>query len=51
MVMVQLVHTFYILKLTLKMANGENYEKKWYEETKKLVGEYIDHHTSTNMFA
>ena len=26
------------------MLIGENYEKKWYEQTKELVGEYIDHH-------
>ena len=35
---------FLHLKTYTQNANGENYEKKWYEQTKKLVGEYIDHH-------
>ena len=24
-------------------ANGENYEKKWYDNTKAIVGDYLDH--------
>ena len=32
------------LKTYTQNANGENYEKKWYDQTKELVGEYIDHH-------
>ena len=35
---------FLHLKTYTQNANGENYEKKWYDATKKLVGEYIDHH-------
>ena len=35
---------FLHLKTYTQNANGENYEKKWYEQTKELVGEYIDHH-------
>jgi len=35
---------FLHLKTYTQNGNGENYEKKWYEQTKKLVGEYIDHH-------
>jgi adenylylsulfate reductase subunit A len=42
--MVLLVHTFLHLKTYTQNANGENYEKKWYDQTKELVGEYIDHH-------
>ena len=35
---------FLHLKTYTQNANGENKEKKWYDQTKKLVGEYIDHH-------
>ena len=35
---------FLHLKTYTQNANGENYEKKWYDQTKELVGEYIDHH-------
>jgi adenylylsulfate reductase subunit A len=35
---------FLHLKTYTQNAYGENYEKKWYEQTKQLVGEYIDHH-------
>ena len=35
---------FLHLKTYTQNANGENYEKKWYEHTKNMVGEYIDHH-------
>ncbi len=35
---------FLHLKTYTQNANGENYEKKWYNQTKELVGEYIDHH-------
>jgi len=35
---------FLHLKTYTRNGKGENYEKKWYEQTKKLVGEYIDHH-------
>jgi len=34
---------FLHLKTYTQNANGENYEEKWYENTKDLVGEYIDH--------
>ena len=44
MAMVQLELIFYTLKTYTQNANGENYEKKWYDQTKELVGEYIDHH-------
>ena len=40
----QLALTFLHLKTYTRNGKGENYEKKWYEQTKKLVGEYIDHH-------
>ena len=33
---------FLHLKTYTQNANGENYEKKWYDQTKELVGEYID---------
>jgi adenylylsulfate reductase subunit A len=35
---------FLHLKTYTQNANGENYEKKWYNHTKEMVGEYIDHH-------
>jgi adenylylsulfate reductase subunit A len=35
---------FLHLKTYTRNGKGEDYEKKWYEQTKKLVGEYIDHH-------
>jgi adenylylsulfate reductase, subunit A len=35
---------FLHLKTYTQNAYGENYEKKWYKQTKQLVGEYIDHH-------
>ena len=34
---------FFTFKNLYRNANGENYEK-WYDKTKELVGEYIDHH-------
>ena len=34
---------FLHLKTYTQNANGENYEEKWYENTKDMVGEYIDH--------
>jgi adenylylsulfate reductase, subunit A len=35
---------FLHLKTYTQNAYGENYEEKWYEHTKNLVGDYIDHH-------
>ena len=35
---------FLHLKTYTQNAYGEEYESKWYEDTKALVGEYIDHH-------
>ena len=35
---------FLHLKTYTQNAYGEEYESKWYENTKQLVGEYIDHH-------
>lgn len=35
---------FLHLKTYTQNAYGEEYESNWYEHTKKLVGEYIDHH-------
>jgi len=35
---------FLHLKTYTQNAYGENYEEKWYEQTKELVGNYIDHH-------
>ncbi|MCY4228194.1 MAG: adenylyl-sulfate reductase subunit alpha [Gammaproteobacteria bacterium] len=35
---------FLHLKTYTQNAYGEEYESKWYEQTKNLVGEYIDHH-------
>ena len=35
---------FLHLKTYTQNAYGEEYESKWYEHTKALVGEYIDHH-------
>jgi adenylylsulfate reductase subunit A len=35
---------FLHLKTYTQNAYGEDYEKKWYEDTKALVGEYVDHH-------
>ncbi|MDP6343965.1 MAG: adenylyl-sulfate reductase subunit alpha [Alphaproteobacteria bacterium] len=35
---------FLHLKTYTQNAYGEEYEQKWYEHTKELVGEYIDHH-------
>ena len=35
---------FLHLKTYTQNAYGEEYESKWYEDTKSLVGEYIDHH-------
>jgi adenylylsulfate reductase subunit A len=35
---------FLHLKTYTQNAYGDNYEKHWYEHTKKMVGEYIDHH-------
>ncbi len=35
---------FLHLKTYTQNAYGEEYESKWYEHTKNLVGEYIDHH-------
>jgi adenylylsulfate reductase subunit A len=34
---------FLHLKTYTQNANGENYEEKWYDQTKELVGDYIDH--------
>ena len=35
---------FLHLKTYTQNAYGEQYEKNWYEDTKAMVGEYIDHH-------
>jgi adenylylsulfate reductase subunit A len=35
---------FLHLKTYTQNGYGENYEARWYENTKELVGEYIDHH-------
>ncbi len=35
---------FLHLKTYTQNAYGEEYESKWYEHTKAMVGEYIDHH-------
>lgn len=35
---------FLHLKTYTQNAYGEEYESKWYEHTKQMVGEYIDHH-------
>lgn len=35
---------FLHLKTYTQNAYGEEYEKRWYDHTKALVGEYIDHH-------
>jgi adenylylsulfate reductase subunit A len=35
---------FLHLKTYTQNAYGEEYESKWYQDTKALVGEYIDHH-------
>ena len=35
---------FLHLKTYTQNAYGEEYESNWYEHTKELVGEYIDHH-------
>jgi adenylylsulfate reductase, subunit A len=35
---------FLHLKTYTQNAYGQEYESRWYEDTKKLVGEYIDHH-------
>jgi adenylylsulfate reductase subunit A len=35
---------FLHLKTYTQNAYGEEYESKWYENTKQLVGDYIDHH-------
>ncbi len=35
---------FLHLKTYTQNAYGEEYESNWYEHTKNLVGEYIDHH-------
>jgi len=35
---------FLHLKTYTQNAYGEAYESKWYEHTKAMVGEYIDHH-------
>jgi adenylylsulfate reductase subunit A len=35
---------FLHLKTYTQNAYGEEYESKWYEDTKAMVGEYIDHH-------
>src|SRR5260221_1328044 len=35
---------FLHLKTYTQNGYGEEYEKRWYEDTKALVGEYIDHH-------
>ena len=35
---------FLHLKTYTQNAYGEQYESKWYDHTKQLVGEYIDHH-------
>ena len=35
---------FLHLKTYTQNAYGDEYESKWYEQTKQLVGDYIDHH-------
>lgn len=35
---------FLHLKTYTQNAYGDNYEKTWYEHTKAMVGDYIDHH-------
>jgi len=35
---------FLHLKTYTQNGNGEEYESKWYDNTKDMVGEYIDHH-------
>ena len=35
---------FLHLKTYTQNAYGENYEEKWYDQTKEMVGNYIDHH-------
>ena len=35
---------FLHLKTYTQNAYGEEYESKWYDDTKAMVGEYIDHH-------
>jgi adenylylsulfate reductase subunit A len=35
---------FLHLKTYTQNAYGEEYESKWYDHTKQMVGEYIDHH-------
>ncbi|MGA7800000.1 MAG: adenylyl-sulfate reductase subunit alpha [Gammaproteobacteria bacterium] len=35
---------FLHLKTYTQNAYGEQYESKWYDDTKSMVGEYIDHH-------
>jgi len=35
---------FLHLKTYTQNGSGEEYESKWYEDTKKMVGDYIDHH-------
>ena len=35
---------FLHLKTYTQNAYGEEYESKWYENTKSMVGDYIDHH-------
>jgi adenylylsulfate reductase subunit A len=35
---------FLHLKTYTQNAYGEEYESKWYDHTKEMVGEYIDHH-------
>ncbi|MBS3799553.1 MAG: adenylyl-sulfate reductase subunit alpha [Thioalkalivibrio sp.] len=35
---------FLHLKTYTQNAYGEEYESKWYDETKDMVGQYVDHH-------
>gem|GEM_PF-3535807 len=35
---------FLHLKTYTQNAYGEEYESKWYDNTKELVGDYIDRH-------
>lgn len=35
---------FLHLKTYTQNGNGEEYESKWYDDIKQMVGEYIDHH-------
>ena len=35
---------FLHLKTYTQNAYGDEYESKWYENTKEMVGDYIDHH-------